>query len=265
MKKLNEHRYAGVGFARVLAEQGYRIFKTADIKKRAKELGILPSYVNVALYYLKKNNWIEPIRRGVYSLNPIFLAGNPIHEFEIATQLADDCIISHFSAFHYYGLTDQIPQVIYVTVKTGTVIPRAGEGKRIMVWGVPYIFSQIKLSQFFGHNTIWVGETKIKITDKERTLVDGLIKPQYCGGITEVISAYKQGLPELNIKTLIDYSLKLDASVCKRLGWILEKHGISEKFLLKLEQVPFKGFIKLDVSAPSKGSYNKRWQIQENL
>jgi len=64
---------------------------------------------------------------------------------------------------------------------------------------------------------------------------------------------------------MIDYSLRLDAVIAKRLGWIMEKVGVEDAILQKLEALPIKGYRVLDSSGPRKGTCNKRWMIQENL
>jgi len=59
--------------------------------------------------------------------------------------------------------------------------------------------------------------------------------------------------------------LRLDAVIAKRLGWIMEKVGVEDSILQKLEAVPIKGYRVLDSTGPRKGTCNKKWMIQENL
>ena len=45
----------------------------------------------------------------------------------------------------------------------------------------------------------------------------------------------------------------------------MEKVGVENVILQKLEAVPIKGYRVLDSTGPRKGHCNKRWMIQENL
>jgi predicted transcriptional regulator of viral defense system len=263
-KEIQNHPLAGVQLIKALAEKGCRIFTTKDALIVGQSLGLKKAYINLALFYLKKNNWIDFIKNGLYSLSPIFLSETPVHEYEIAMHLAKSIYVSHFSAFHYHGLTDQLPKEIYTTVQTNSTFPRSSQHKKFSVFGIPYHFSQVKKEHFFGFKSAWIGPVRIHISDLERTLLDGLIKPQFCGGIQEVLNAYKNHINRVNVKALLDYGSILDASVAKRLGWILEKINPDQDLSI-LKEIPFKGFIKLDISAPKEGIYNKHWQIVENL
>jgi len=131
--------------------------------------------------------------------------------------------------------------------------------------GILYEFIKIKPERFFGFKDFWVGEVKVAITDPERTLIDGLISPKYFGGWAEIYSAFESYISSLDLAKMISYSLQLDAVIAKRLGWIMEKVGVEDTILQKLEAFPIKGYRVLDSSGPRKGTCNKRWMIQENL
>src|SRR5690606_21618203 len=108
-------------------------------------------------------------------------------------------------------------------------------------------------------------EAQVQMTDPERTLLDGLMNPEYCGDFQEVLHAFKMHHDQMNVERIVQYALRLDHSVVKRLGWVLEKLGIKESRLPELLHLPIKGYRKLDPSGPLKGPYNKKWMIQENI
>lgn len=250
--------------ARGLAEQGYRIFSSGDARKVAELLNLEMKDMKGALASLRSQGWIHGLKRDLYCLDALFLGGQSVHEYEVATRLVTPSTISHFSALHYHELTDQIPQIVFATTPTGTSLPRVPQGALFTYMGVRYQYSQVKSEHFFGVEEVWIGEARVPITDLERTLLDGLMKPKYCGGIQEVLSAHSSA-QDLDIVKLVDYALRLDISVAKRLGWVLEHLGIENDHLNSLATLPFTGFIKLDASAKKSGPYNKRWQIQENI
>ncbi len=253
-----------IALVRRLAEDGFRVFTIQDAKNIAHEVNIDTKQVKEAIYYLKRTGWVDPIIRGVYSLSPLLLSGQPIHEYEIAMHLVKNSMISHLSAFHYHGLTDQIPRDVYLTTQTKTNIPGIKKGA-LVVRGVRYQIIREKKAHFFGAEKIWMHGAHISITDRERTLLDGLMRPNYCGGFSEVIHGFEIAQNTFDLSKVVQYACKLHASVANRLGWVLETIGVEDILLDKLQKAMVQGIVKLDANAKRSGRYNKRWQIQENI
>jgi len=175
--------------------------------------------------------------------------------------LASPVAIAFWSALNHHGLSDQVPRTVFILAPSSTPIPK----RKFLIKGVYYQFSQCDPSRYFGIQEIWVNNSKISITDPERTLLDGLIKPQFFGDFTEVLSGFENYKNKLNLTKIIEYALKLDASTAKRLGWILDKIGISRKKLKKLSDIPVQRYQKLSVRGVGKGKINSYWHIIENI
>lgn len=105
----------------------------------------------------------------------------------------------------------------------------------------------------------------MSVTDVERTLLDGLSRPQYCGDFAEVLHAFAVRGDGLDLDRIIAYAMRLDAATSKRLGWVLEHQGIDPSRLARLLAVPTQGYRKLDPTGPRRGPCHPRWQVQENL
>ena len=105
---------SAVELLKEMAEDGSRIFDIQQFAKLAPKYGISPDYVRVALHYLHQNDWIIPIKKGIYAMGPALLGSTPLHEYEIAMALVQPAAISYWSALQYHGLTDQIPRIIHV-------------------------------------------------------------------------------------------------------------------------------------------------------
>lgn len=247
----------GIRLLRHLVSLGFKIFTIQQAQEAAKALKINPNYVRQALHLLVKDNWIIRLKRGVYALCTETGFSEPPHEFEITMALVSPCAISHWTAMHYHHLTQQTPNTIFAITPTTTSIPRSIPKKK-------YHFVKIKKECYFGLESFWIDHALVQITDPERTLLDGLMNPQYCGDFQEVLYAFKMHR-QMNLKRIIHYALKLDRSVAKRLGWVLEKLGVDDSRLKELLILPIKGYRKLDPTGPMKGPYNKKWMIQENI
>lgn len=252
------HTTSGIELARKLAEEGHRIFTIQQAQKTADDVSISKNYLNEALHYLTQSGWIIRLRKGLYALSSSVPGVSPIHEFEIAMAIVTPAAISHWSALHYHSFTEQIPQKVFILT---TAISR----QNTTIQGTQYHCMQVKPERYFGTQKIWIGDARIVITDPERTLLDGLMKPQYCGDFAEVMHAFKIYMPKLKLDLIIDYALRLDTVIAKRLGWILEHHGINLSKLEKLASLPIKGYRPLDPTRPKKGRCNQYWSIQVNL
>ena len=151
-----------------------------------------------------------------------------------------------------------MPQTIFALTPIGTRIPDSVKGSN-------YQFVHIKPHLLFGIDEVWIGEGKVAITDPERTLLDGLRQPQYCGGIQEVLGAFDMYWLKLDDAKIIDYALQLGKTVISRLGWIMKKHGYEGKRLKELQNSRARGIRRLDASGPDRGPIDRDWQIRENI
>lgn len=261
----------GLELVRRLVAEGDRIFTVKRAREIAPMIGLSEGYLRQALHYLARAGWLVRLRKGLYAISSCVPGVAPVHEFEIATALVNPAAVSHWSALHHHGLTEQAPRKIFVLTTTETSVPRARGLKATKTRdGYPlgdttYQFIQVKPARFFGIEKVWVGEARVAITDPERTLLDGLSMPHYCGDFSEVLHSFAVRGGDLVLPRIIDYALKLDAATAKRLGWVLERQGIEAPALDRLAALPIKGYRTLDPTGPRKGPCHRRWMIQENL
>jgi predicted transcriptional regulator of viral defense system len=261
---------AGIELVRRLAEAGDRIFTAKRAREIAPSVGLSPSYLRQALHHLARSGWLVRLRKGLYALSGSVPGVSPVHEFEIAMALVHPAAISHWSALSYHGLTEQVPRRVFVLTSARSVprvrrpkVDRSREGYQ--VGATIYRFVQVKPERFFGIEEVWVHEARIRVTDPERTLLDGLTSPQYCGGFSEVLHAFDARRPKLDLGRIIHHALKLDAATVKRLGWILERQRGDPADLEPLRVLPVKGYRVLDPTGPRRGPCDARWMIQVNL
>ena len=261
----------GIDLVRQLAQEGDRIFTTARARELAPQVGLRDAYVGESLYHLRRNGWITSLRRGLYALSYTVPGVAPVHEYEVAMALVQPGAISHWSAFSHHGLTEQIPWKTFVLTTTEASVPARSisdgdDGDRgYQAGGMWYQFIQTRPERFFGVERIWVGEARVSITSLERTLLDGLAMPRYCGGFGDVVYAFGETASRMDIDRMVVDAPRLGVAVAKRLGWVLETHGIEGPHLEQLAALPVKGYRKLDANGPGRGTYNGRWMLQENL
>jgi predicted transcriptional regulator of viral defense system len=98
-------------------------------------------------------------------------------------ELVRPAAIAFFSAMNYHGLTDQLPQRVYIA--TNHKVARLG---RVSL-GVTYKIICLRPARFFGMRKEWINEQPSLVTDQEKTIIDGLALPQYVGGVGTVATA----------------------------------------------------------------------------
>ncbi|MGE3954579.1 MAG: type IV toxin-antitoxin system AbiEi family antitoxin [Parachlamydiales bacterium] len=243
---------------RTLVREGSTLFTIDQARQIIIRLGGRPAVVHDVLRNLKRDHWIRTLKRGLYVITEESGFGPVPHEYQVATALVHPSAIAYWSALQYHHMTQQIPSIVFVLMPTSVAMPRQVPDPHIR-------FVRTKEEHYFGIENVWVGEYRVPMTDPERTLLDGLVRPDLCGDIQEVLHAFKMRGEKLQLDRIIDYALRLGGAVAKRLGYILEKLGYSDRDLRPLLELPIRGIRKLDAKGPASGPISSKWKIQQNI
>lgn len=134
--------------------------------------------------------------------------------------------------------------------------------------GTEFRFVLIKPEHFFGTTRHWATKQEaVEISDLERTVIDGLRQPEYCGGITDVAKGLWMRQADMQAGKLVDYALRLGVgAVIRRLGYLLELYKIApEQELARLRRSVTPAYAPLDPILPREGSHVARWRLQVNI
>ena len=205
------------------------------------------------------------LKSGLFVLVPFELGrardylGNP---YVVARELVDarDYYLSHASAMEIHQMTTQPQLVVYTTTL------RARRPRTIL--GTEFRFVRARPTAFFGAAAHWVDKTeKVMVSDPERTVLDGLAQPEYCGGITEVAKGLGMRRPDLDPRRLVDYAVRLDVgAVLRRLGFLMELYEIGETAEIhRLRQTLSATYHLLDPGLPAEGRFMARWRLRLNV
>lgn len=228
-------------------------FTFEDLLKTSK---IQRNVLWVIVSRLEKKGWIERVEKGKYMIIPLGAEKGKytLNEFIIGSLLVRPYAIAYWSALHYYGLTEQIPNTVFVQTTTRK------KKQNIEIFGVEYKIVRIKENRFFGIKKTWIEEALVSITDKEKTIIDCLDKPQYCGGIVEVAKALKNGKFDKN--KLTKYVKEFgNSGVIRRLGYLCDLLQVD----IPLPKIDTRNYLFLDPTMPHKGSKNGKWRLIINL
>ncbi|MEX1013882.1 MAG: hypothetical protein WDZ80_01860 [Candidatus Paceibacterota bacterium] len=125
----------------------------------------------------------------------------------------------------------------------------------------------IKEEWIFGTEIREVEGVKIRVTDLERTLIDSLRFPKYCGGLNEVFRTWVRALDELNLQKLITYTGLFDSSILyQRIGFVLEKLELRHNAIneWKEKHTQRGGSRVLDPNSEFSSNYDEEWQLSIN-
>ncbi len=211
---------------------------------------------------LQSKGWIRRIRRGRFAVVPLSSGEDrslQLHEFIVAMELVFPAVIAYWSALNHHGMTEQLPRTVFVATDH-PVRRQPGD-----VLGVTYRIVSQKPDKFFGVMKDWIDETPFSVTDREKTIIDGLDLPQYVGGVSEIAKALTGSWKTLDEKKLRTYAAKIgNSAVGKRLGFMMETLGLGDVEALRKALPLAPGYSPLDPTMPKHGKYSRRWGILVN-
>ena len=191
--------------------------------------------------------------------NPYVVAREIIRSKQKSAQ--QQYFISHASAFELHQMITQPHMEVYTT--TSKQIK-----EKISIQGMRFHFITAKKQNLFGFKKHWVNKSEaILVSDLERTIIDGLKLPEYCGGINEVAKGLWIKRKEMSIKKLTEYAEKIDSGVVyRRLGYLLELHKMAtEQEPLNLKKHLTNSYMILDPTQINEGKYLAKWKLRLNI
>ena len=242
---------------RSLAEEGKAIFSIEDAVR------LVGPGAKKVVHRLSTKKWVLPLKRGLYAMVPLDVGVKGadafvLHNFVVASMLAEPYYIGYWSALNHYGLTDQIPRTTFIATTKAR--------HPVQVLDAEYYFVRLARRKFFGWQEIEIEGRTVRISDPEKTIADCLDHPEHCGGIEQVARTLYFSHEEINVSRVVEYAHRMgNRTILKRLGYVLDATGLlnSYKYLFKGFK-PSAGFPKLDLLSPKIGKYNGRWKLLVN-
>ena len=164
---------------------------------------------------------------------------------------------------HYWSWAEQVPRTIFVQT-TRRVRP---QNRKVL--GVTYRFVHVLSEKFFGAVERTAGQSRFSVTDREKTLVDALDRPDLCGGIRQVVEMLPEAAEAVRWKKVEAYLEKMGSgALYKRLGLLVEMLGEEvqvpdrERRLEAWQSRLTGGYASLDLAT---GPVNNRWLVRVNV
>ena len=258
-----------------LDDRAKLVFSTADAVEVGAARSLSARQVYQVLLRLEAAGWIRRIKRGLYAVTGKLPGSSEPHDYVIATALYSPSALSHRTALHLHGLSEQVPQIIMCTTTAKVVTPAMRTGKRggrrrASTWeidGLEVQYVSVRPERFFGIEEVWVDErSRVSVTNRERSVLDLFADPPRAGGFGQALGVLEDHRQDLDLEKLVSYAIRLGvAVVAKRLGWALEAVGEGAGVIEPLLAVPVTGIQALDPQRQRRGTVIARWKLIDNL
>ncbi|WKZ32455.1 MAG: hypothetical protein QY316_11135 [Thermodesulfobacteriota bacterium] len=195
----------------------------------------LPESITVQKFiaFLIDNIGLKELRFSFPSRNIIRYSLGEASIFELVLSLKPNAYFSHYTAMFLHDLTEQIPNTIYLNFEQPPKIRQEGnlEQNRIDLAFKKRPRQSNNIAEFDGKKVcilngmhtgslsvidMEVGASLLPITDIERTLIDIVVRPNYSGGVFEVLNAYRSASERVSVNKL--------SAVLKQLNYIYPYH-----------------------------------------
>ncbi len=263
-----------------------RVFLERDIKKLLnlyQKEGVLHTAIRLKEFkeFILENNLLTEVEVEVPfgSGKQVKYTLGEVSEFEIALSIRSGSYLSHYSAIYLHGLTDNIPQVIYINKEQskkpkpkGVMLqenldrafsrPMRKTNKIAKHKGYKIYLLNGKYTGNLGVIDYPYGQVTIPVTGIERTLIDAVVRPDYAGGIEEVLKAFVAAKEEISVNKLVATLKKMGYvyPYHQVIGFYLEKAGYKESVLKLVEElgIEYKFYLTYEMRDVK---FNDRWNL----
>jgi predicted transcriptional regulator of viral defense system len=237
-----------------------------SVPDAAKALDVATSEAAIRLASLVRGGWAKRIRRGLYMILPSEIepgqASAPEDTWILAIEAFSPCYIGGWSAAEHWGLTEQMFR--------STLIITAAPVRSSSVTLANHEFRLFKVprQRLSGTTSVWRGPTKVSISSRERTIIDGLRTPQLCGGIrhlAHIMNAYWE-FPDRDLdKLLKEAKVAANGAAWKRLGYLSELLWPGSERVQQIAKPNISaGYSLLDPAITERGKLLRRWNLKIN-
>lgn len=225
-----------------------KVFNLQDIYKLTGNINTAKSLIRNLLLF----NYIKRIKHNLYAVCNIEFKSIIADQYMIASKIKDDAYISYHSAFDYYGVKNQMFYVVYVSSRK--------RFENFEFEGYDYTFVNSK------YNFGIIQNGKVRVTDKERTIVDCIDKTELAGGDEELFLCLEL-IGKIDGEKILEYlkyynSQKLYAKVGFMLELLNDGFGVEEKIIEECrKKINTRTYYFDNETKRNKKKYVSKWNL----
>jgi len=239
----------------------YSLFAQQEVftlDEAEQKLGTTRHNLKVLIHHLSKSGSIGNIRRGLYYIVPLGLNKEYTpNSVAIASKLSTTYYLGYHTALELHGIAYSAFNYMYVVTNK--------KFKPFVFRGLTYAsVKPLNNNLELGIERRRILNNDVFISDRERTLIDGIDRLPYVGGIEEYLKSIGT-FPSVDVKKAYNYLLALNKRVLfAKVGWILsvfkDKWKIDTVFLQRLQRHLSRRVVYL-VGANKISSFQKEWNL----
>ena len=167
---------------------------------------------------LRRKGWLERATWGEYLLVPPEQGPDALGNsnlLALASRIADPYYIGFGTAAAHYGLTTQHRKVIFVVTPVRLRAREVGESRVRIV--------NLSANKFFGFESVDVLGYTVMISDREKTAIDCIDRPDLAGGVGEAATILATASRRFDWNKAADYLERINAgALARRFGWLID-------------------------------------------
>ncbi len=231
-------------------------------------LGATPKAVDNIIESLRRKGWLERASWGKYLLIPPEHGAEAIGNSNLLAQaslIAERYYLGYGTAAAHYGLTTQHRNTIFLVTPEHLRPRRVGEAQVRIV--------NLSLIKFFGYEPVDVLGYKVVMSDREKTAIDCVDRPELAGGVGEAALIVANASRRLDWNKAVEYLTRIKSgALVRRFGWLLDhakaevSHDVRER-LMSLTGRSTRAWLGASPEHKVQGAigYDKRWRIFVNV
>ncbi len=245
-----------------LTEQGRREVARREI---INLLGVSEKAADHVIHSLRSKGWLERASWGKYLLIPPDQGPEALGEsnlLALASRIVEPYYIGYGTAAGHYGLTTQHRNVIWLATPLHLRDRRIGEAEVRIV--------NPAANKFFGFGPVDVLGYKAVMSDREKTVIDCVDRPELAGGVGEVAAIVATASRRFDWQKTADYLERIgSAPLILRVGWLVDHAGadippdVRDRLLL-LGSRSRKAFLGAKETVKDAVGYDPTWRVFVN-
>jgi len=186
----------------------------------------------------------------------------------VGSLLAPEGAAAYETALRWWGLSvgagheADRARVLFIT-------PKRRQAMRATLLGVRFELVFIKPERMYGALLLGRPGLRVRVTDRERTVVDLLDRSDLCGGVPAAAAALEAVWPALDLERLTGYLERFGGgTVPRRLGYLTERMGLlppAHPLLERWRGLIGAGYSLLERGGPAEGRFVRRWALRVNV
>jgi len=228
-------------------------FKEARLK-----LKINANSLSKMLHELQRSGYIMRIKKGLYATVPVEMVGQSFtpNKYLVAAKMQKNSYLRYHTALELHGVAESLFSTVYISVPL--------QARPFQFQETTYSF--VTNNESFGLAKVMVDGISLSITDREKTIIDGIDRLKYVGGIEEYFKSVSS-FPSINTSRLLKYLQRLDKKVLyAKVGWLLfrmaKQWSIEETLLKKIRnQISTRTFYLQEGDGNTEYRFNVEWNL----